>query len=76
MVVVTKLQISAAGNAKTTSAPAKTEKIRQSMTVPTQARKLRILCLHGYLQNAEVGNFLIYVILYSRTQNETHSCLK
>lgn len=27
-----------------------------AMTVPQEARKLRILCLHGYLQNAEVRN--------------------
>lgn len=28
------------------------------MTVPQEARKLRILCLHGYLQNAEVSSSL------------------
>lgn len=56
--------------ATTTSAhpPAAAEKLAATMTVELQAdvpaaasaapiedRKLRILCLHGYLQNAEVG---------------------
>jgi len=50
MLAVTKLQI----NAKTPSTAPKTQKIKQFMTVPAEARKLKILCLHGYLQNAEV----------------------
>jgi hypothetical protein len=58
MLVVAKLQINAADSARTPSAAPKTQKIIQSMTVPAEARKLRILCLHGYLQNAEVGNVI------------------
>ncbi|KAL4518337.1 hypothetical protein Ndes2526A_g01226 [Nannochloris sp. 'desiccata'] len=54
MLAVAKLQINASDSAKTPSAAPKTQKIRQLMTVPTEARKLKILCLHGYLQNAEI----------------------
>lgn len=57
MQTVAKLQINAAESAKTPNAATKTQKIRKSMTVPAEARKLRILCLHGYLQNAEVGRY-------------------
>ena len=58
MLTVAKLQVNAAERPETLSVAPKTQKTRGSMTVPTEARKLKILCLHGYLQNAEVETYL------------------
>jgi hypothetical protein len=58
MLPASKLLINAATSAQTSTSAPKIEKIRQSMTVPVEARKLKILCLHGYLQNAEVRNII------------------
>ena len=60
MTQAAKLQINAAHGAKTTIVAPKIQKIRQSMTVPAEARKLRLLCLHGYLQNSEVRDIIHY----------------
>jgi hypothetical protein len=58
MLTAAKFQVNAAERPETLSVAPKTQKTRGSMTVPTEARKLKILCLHGYLQNAEVQTYL------------------